>query len=189
MQSRLRQVFLTIARAAGQRRPGRPEIFEETLTNSIALSGHGVQAAGVPFRLGRCCRPRHAGGVQRRRLLGRRARAVAEGGRGALHRLRRGARRPGRHPHQRDQRPRHVRRRLSIPGVDARRARGAELRRRSAPTGVDPECDARVAAALADQRATGRRARLRSAHRAAAAGRHPAVAAAAWSSVGLSAAQ
>ena len=102
-------------------------------------------------------RPRRAGGVQRRRLL-RRARAVAEGGRGALHRLRRRARRPRRRAHQRDQRPRHVRRRFSIPRVVARRARRAQFRRRSTAAGLDPQC-ARRAAALADRRAGGRRGR------------------------------
>ena len=117
---------------------GRPEIFEEALTNSIALSAAWRASCGrfSPARslLSASARWRRAAAA----AFWRRARAVAEGGRGALHRLRRRARRPGRHAHQRDQRPRHVRRRLSVPRVDARRAGRAQFRRRSAPAGFDP---------------------------------------------------
>ena len=132
-------------------------------------------------------RARRAGGVQRRRLPWR-ARAVAQGGRGALHRLGRGARGPGRRPHQRDQRPRHVRRRFSVQGVVARGAGGAQLRRRPAAAGLDPQCATRRAAALADQRATEGAGAYEPARRPALAGRDAAAAAASRRSVRRSAA-
>ena len=90
--------FLTIGR---RRARGRlpAEIFEEALTNSSHCPRHGGEFADVALRLGRCCWPRRAGGVQRGRLHGR-ARAVAEGGRGALPRLRRRPRRPRRRARQ-----------------------------------------------------------------------------------------